>query len=139
MAIDYTILTDLAQCDAADADVTFELKTFAARDINADVADERADRSKTDITAQLSKVTGEISSLDYRLAEPGLDAKVLSDLTDEREALVVLRKKLTKCSQQVTGTNRFLAQVDVEQIAQQVALLTTVKAGIATRRAALSS
>lgn len=135
--LDYTILTDRAQCDQATEEIDFELKAFSARDLNADVADDRADRSKTTTTIQLAKVNGEIASLDYRLAQPGLDATVLTDLGDEREAFVVQRKKLMKRNAQVTGVERFLAAVDVEQIAQQVATLTQVKAGIAAHRATL--
>jgi hypothetical protein len=137
MALDYSILTDRAQCDKATEEIDFELKTFSARDLNADVADDRADRSQNTTATQLSKVNGEISSLDYRLAQPGLSAEELEDLTDEREALVVQQKKLTKRNRQVTGVVRFLADVDVEQIAQQVALLTQVKASIAAHRATL--
>ena len=46
---------------------------------------------------------------------------------------MVQRKKREKCNRQVTGFDRFLTDVDVEQISQQVATLTQVKAGIAAR------
>ena len=139
MALDYATLTTRAECAQAIAEIDFELKAFAARDLNADVADDRADRSKTTTAAQLSKVNGEIAALDYRLAQPGLDADVAADLSDEREAYVVQRKRLEKRNRQVTGVDRFLADVDVEQIAQQVATLTGVKAGIAAHRATLTA
>jgi hypothetical protein len=139
MALDYTTLTTWAQCDDATKEIDFALLTFSARDINADVADERDGRTQADVAARLSKVNGEISSLDYRLAEPGLDAKALGDLTDEREDLVVQRKKLVKRNDQVTGTAQFMADVKGEQIDVQVTLLTTVKAGIVAHRATLSA
>lgn len=137
MAIDYSVLTTRAECDAATQELDFELKTFATRDANLDLADDRAGRAKDNTAAQLSKVNGEIASLDYRLAQPGLDATTQADLADEREGYVVQRKKLEKRNRQATGPNRLLADVDAEQIAIQVALLNQVKAGIAAHRATL--
>jgi hypothetical protein len=139
MAIDYTVLTTHAECDKADKEISFELKALTTRDANLDLADDRSDRSQDSTTAQLSKVTGEIKTLDYRLAEPGLDPETQADLSDEREAWVVQRKKLEKRNRQTQGAARLLADVDTEQIAIQVTLLQQVKAGIAARRAELTA
>jgi len=137
MPVDYSILTDRAQCDAATIEVDFELRVFTARDLNLDLADERADRSKSSTTAQLAKVNSQIASADAVLATAGIDEETREASTDERAALLVLRTRLQKRARQALGTNRFLDNVDTEQIAIQVALLTTVKAGIAQRRTEL--
>ena len=134
---DYNLLTTQAECDAATTEVDFELKTYTTRDANLDLADDRDERSKTSTAAQLAKVDGEIAALDYRMAQPGLSPAEAGDLADEREAFVVQRKKLLKRNRQAAGTVRFLADIDVDQVAAQVALLTQAKAGIATRRAQL--
>ncbi|AMR27014.1 hypothetical protein A0257_07760 [Hymenobacter psoromatis] len=70
------------------------------------------------------------------LAAPGIDAG-LTETTDELAALQVQRTRLAKRGRLSTGVTRFLAVVDSEQVAQQVATLTTVKAGIAAHRATL--
>ncbi|GAB2963156.1 hypothetical protein GCM10027048_34980 [Hymenobacter coalescens] len=49
------------------------------------------------------------------------------------------KKRLQKRARQATGLKEFLADVDDEQNAAQVALLTTIKAGIAAHRATLPS
>ncbi|HLK98167.1 MAG TPA: hypothetical protein VK364_10395 [Hymenobacter sp.] len=137
MPVDYSILIDRAQCDAATAEIDFELRVFTARDYNLDLADERANRSKSSITSQLAKVNSQIASADAVLATAGIDEETRETTTDERAALLVLRTRLQKRARQALGTNRFLDNVDTEQIAIQVALLTTVKAGIAQRRTEL--
>ena len=43
---DYSFLTTWAECDAAKADVEFELKTFSYRDTGLEITDERASRSQ---------------------------------------------------------------------------------------------
>jgi len=139
MAIDYSVLETIEDCDKADKEVDFELKTFNTRDANLDLADDRADRSQGNTAAQLSKVNGEIANLDYRLAQPGLDAQTLADLSDEREAYVVQRKKLEKRNRQTKGAARLLADVDTGQIDIQITFLQQVKAGIAVRRDQLTA
>ena len=57
---DYSLLTTWAECDAATADVTFELKTFSYRDSGLDLAGERASRSQASGAAALAKKDSEI-------------------------------------------------------------------------------
>ncbi|MCC2547388.1 hypothetical protein LJY25_13110 [Hymenobacter sp. BT175] len=49
------------------------------------------------------------------------------------------RRKLQKRARQAAGLKEFLADVDMEQIAKQVEVLTSVKNGIAQHRATLSA
>jgi hypothetical protein len=137
MALDYSSLTDRALCDAATAEIDFRLKTFATRDMVGDLADDRADRSQTTVAAQLTDVNARIAVVDAILAAPGIGEKQRTDSNDERAALLVRRTALTKRNQQTTGLDRFLGDVDAEQIDSQLATLGTVKAGIATHRATL--
>ncbi|GAB3869976.1 hypothetical protein GCM10028824_17920 [Hymenobacter segetis] len=139
MALDYSSLTDRALCDAATAEVEFELKTFTTRDAVGELADDRATRAKSDTTSQLAKVNAKIASADAVLAAPGIDAELLETTTDERAALVVQQTRLTKRNRLSSGLTRFLADVDAEQVSTQIATLNTVKAGIATHRATLTT
>lgn len=137
--MDYTTLTTRAECDAATAEVAFELRTFTARDTVADVSGERADRNQASTTADLAKVDAKIASAEAMIAAPGISADTRQEATEELAALQVLRTRLAKRQRQAGGLPRFLALVDAEQVAAQVATLTTVQQGIATHRATLSS
>ncbi|GAA4028976.1 hypothetical protein GCM10022409_11360 [Hymenobacter glaciei] len=135
--MDYSSLTDRAMCDAATAEIEFELKTYTTRVAQGELTDTRSERTATSTTAQLAKVNAQIGTQDILLATPGLDAETLQAATDERAALLVRRTALTKRNRLASGLDRFLADVDAEQVTAQVATLTAVKEGIATRRAAL--
>ena len=135
--MDYAPLTTRALCDQATAEIDFELETFTVRDANADLSDKRAERTQTSVAAQLALVQAKIAVADSILAAPGLDADTIEQHTDERDAYVVQRKKLEKRARRVSGLSEFLADVDAEQNAAQVTLLTTIRAGIAAHRATL--
>ena len=139
MAADYSLLTNWAMCDQATAEIEFELKTFTTREAQGELADTRSTRTATTTTAELAKVNSLIGSKDVLLATTGLDADTIQQATDERAALLVRRTSLTKRGRLASGLDRFLTDVDAEQVANQVATLTTVKAGVATRRATLTS
>lgn len=137
--MDYSSLTDRAMCDAATAEIEFELKTYTTRVAQGELTDTRSVRTATSTSAQLVRVNALISTQDILLATPGLDAETLQDATDERAALLVRRTALAKRNRLASGLDRFLADVDAEQVAAQVAMLTTVKEGIAAHRATLSA
>ncbi len=137
MAVDYSLLTDRAMCDAATAEINFELKTYTTRVAQGELTDTRTERTATSTTAQLARVNAQIATQDILLATPGLDADTLSVAADEHAALLVRRTALTKRNRLASGLDRFLADVDTDQVAAQVATLTTAKEGVATRRAAL--
>lgn len=137
MALDYSSLTDRAICDAAIAELEFELKTYTARDLVSEVTDARANRTQSSTAAQLAKVNSQIAQKDLLLATPGLDPDTFETTTDERAALLVRRTALTKRNRLASGLDRFLANVDAEQVNSQIATLTTAKDGVAARRATL--
>ncbi|WP_400193185.1 hypothetical protein [Hymenobacter sp. B81] len=135
----YSALTDHGLCDKATAEIDFVLLTHSARDVNSDLADQRTERSQTSTARQLAEVDGKIARVDKLLEMPDLDPQILEDYTDERAALLVQRKKLVKRARQAAGLNEFMADVEDEQTAANVALLTAIKAGIAAHRATLPS
>lgn len=135
--MDYSALKTREECDKAKAEVEFERRTLANRDEDADIADERADRSQLSITSQLAKVNARITTAEAVLAAPGIDADTQETTTDELAALQVQRTRLLKRQRQGSGLARFLAAVDAEQVAVQVAALTTILAGIDAHRATL--
>ena len=135
--MEYTSLTTRAECDTATAEIDFELKTFTIRDASIDLADERADRTKASTTSQLAKIDAKIASNTALLAVPSIDADTRETATDELAAYQVRRTALAKRNRLATGVTQFLADVDAEQVATQVATLTTIKAGIVAHRATL--
>ncbi|MBT9392347.1 hypothetical protein KLP40_04155 [Hymenobacter sp. NST-14] len=134
---DYALLTTRAECDAATADVTFELKTFSHRDAGLDIADERASRSQASGAAALAKKDAEILVAQGQAAVPGLTPEQQQDANDALELLQAQRKKIMKSNRTSAGTARFLSTVDAAQVQGQVEVLTAVLAGIAAHRATL--
>jgi hypothetical protein len=136
---DYSLLITWAECYAATADVEFELETFSYRDSGLDLAGKRATRSQTAGAAAIAKKDSEILIAQGQAAVAGLTPEQQQDAEDEVELLQAQRKKLMKANRSSAGTDRFLATVDAAQVQGQVDILTAALAGIATRRAQLSS
>lgn len=136
---DYSFLTNWAECDAAKADVEFELKTFSYRDTGLDIADERASRSQVSGAAALVKKDSDILIAQGQAAVVGLTSQQQQDAADAVELLQAQRKKIMKDNRVSAGTDRFLGTVDAAQVQGQVDVLTAALAGIATRRAGLLS
>ncbi len=136
---DYSFLTTWAECDAAKTDVEFELKTFNYRDTGLEISDERTSRSHASGVAALAKKDGEILTAQGQAAVAGLTAQQVQDANDKVELLQAQRKQIVKANRVSAGTARFLATVDAAQVQGQVDVLTAALAGIATRRAQLTS
>ena len=134
---DYSLLTTWAECDAATADVTFELKTFSYRDAGLEITGERAGRSQASGAAALAKKDGEILGAQGQAAVPGLTPQQQQDANDAVELLQAQRKKIMKANRVSAGTARFLGTVDAAQVQGQVDVLTAALKGIADRRATL--
>ncbi|WP_143069747.1 MULTISPECIES: hypothetical protein [Hymenobacter] len=139
MSPDYSLLTTWAECDAATADVNFELKTYSYRDTGLDLADERADRSQASGAAALAKKDGEILTAQGQAALPGLTPQQQQDALDNLELLQAQRKKIMRSNRSTAGTDRFLKTVDAAQVQGQVDVLTAALAGIAAHRATLGA
>ena len=139
LSMDYSSLTNWAICDAAKAEIEFELKTFTTREAVGELADTRIERTKSSTTAQLTAVNSKIAAADILLSTTGIAPDLLERTTDDRAALLVRRTTLTKRGRNTAGLDHFLSDVDAEQVDAQVAKLTTIKDGIATHRATLTS
>ncbi|MBC8085505.1 MAG: hypothetical protein H7Z21_20085 [Hymenobacter sp.] len=135
--IDYLLLTTRAECDVATAELDFELLTFTTRDANLDLADLRADRNQASGTSQLAQLDSKIAADESLIAAPGIDAALLEATIDNLALQRAQRTKLAKRTRLSTGTSRFLASVDAQQVSDQVATLTAAKTGVATHRATL--
>ena len=136
---DYSFLTNWAECDAAAADVAFELKTYTHRDVGLEITDERASRSQADGVAALAKKDHDILIAQGEAAVAGLTPQQKQDADDNVELLQAQRKKIMKANRVSVGTDRFLGTVDAAQVDAQVETLTKVLEGIAARRANLTS
>lgn len=139
MTPDYTLLTTWAECDAATADVAYELKGYSVRDTALDYSADRADHSQAAGAAALAKKDGEIAVAQGQAAVAGLTAQQQQDATDAVELLQAQRKQIVKRNRTITGTARFLTTVDATQNQAQVDTLTAVLAGIVAQRATLTS
>lgn len=139
MILDYTTLKDHAQCDAATAEVDFELLSFTVRDVTSDLDDKRAERLQSTSTTQLAAVELKITSVEAILALTSITEEEREEKDNELGGLKKQRKKLQKRLLQVSGVSEFLTDVDIIQNEQQVELLTEVKAGIARHRDTLSA
>jgi predicted aminopeptidase len=137
MPLDYSTLTDRAMCDKASEEIDFELLTFSAHDVNDNLADKRTERTQSSTTSQLAVVEAKIASKQAILAATGIDDDTRENTQTELDTLLIQRRKLQKRGRQASGYKEFLADVDAEQNAAQVALLTSIKAGIAQHRATL--
>ncbi|AWM31605.1 hypothetical protein DDQ68_01645 [Hymenobacter nivis] len=131
------MLTTKADCDEALAGLAAELETYQHRNDNLDYAAGQADRSLGDVTARLAGVQAEIDSYTAMLNVPNMPAS-LKKQTESRLRRAHDRKdNLSERTQARTGSPAFLAAVDAEQVAAQVATLTGAQQAVATRKAAL--
>jgi hypothetical protein len=137
MALTLTLLTTKAECDEAFASLAAELDTYAQRDSNLDFADRQADRASTGAAAQLAGVTAEIAGLTAMLAVPGLSPAQRRTTESKLRRANDRKDNLTERGQARTGAAAFLAEVDAEQVAAQVATLTQAQAAVTAHRATL--
>ena len=137
MALDITLLTTKAECDEALADLAAELETYQHRTDNLDYAATQAGRTLSDVTVRLAGVQAEIDSYTAMLNTLNMPA-TLKKQTESRLRRANDRKdNLTERNQARTSSAAFLAAVDAEQVAAQVATLTSAQQAVTARKAAL--
>ena len=139
MALNLSLLTTKAECDEAFESLAAELDTYQHRDSGLDYADRQADRSSAAVVAQLAGVNAEIAGLEAMLAVPGLTAAQQRTTSGKLRRATDRRDNLSERGQARTGAPAFLAAVDAEQIASQVAVLTDAQSQVVSRKAALPS
>jgi hypothetical protein len=137
MALDLTLLTTKAECDDALADLAAELDGYQHRTANLDYAATQADRSTADVAARLAGVQAEIDSYTAMLNVPNMPAALKKQTESKLRRATDRKDNLAERSQARTGAAAFLAAVDAEQVAAQVATLTSAQAAVSSRKAAL--
>ncbi|MBG8553637.1 hypothetical protein [Hymenobacter guriensis] len=128
-----------ADCDAATASLTLELRTYQHRDYNLNYADENAATQATTNAARLAKATADVARYTEDLARPG---QTPAEKTRTQLALITAtaqRDRYALTSEALTGASAYLSDVDADQIDAQVAVLTAAKAAVAAHRATLSA
>lgn len=134
---DLSKLTTRAECDEALESLAAELDTYQHRDSSLDYADRQAGRTTTTTTAQLAGVNAEIAGLEAMLAVPGLTATQQRTTSGKLRRANDRRDNLTERGQARTGATAFLADVDAEQVAAQVTVLTTAQTSVTSHKATL--
>lgn len=137
MPFDKNLLTSHAECDEATAELDAELDTLQHRDDTIAYHDRQDGRVATKTASRLAVLGARIASYTTTLAQPDLDATTRRTVEDQLLTATYQKTKLTNRAAARTGAAAFLADVDAEQVARQVAALTEAKALVATRRAEL--
>jgi len=137
MALDLTLLTTKAECDEALDDLQAELAGYQHRTVNLDFTAAQADRSTADVTARLAGVQAENDSYTAMLNVPNMPTALKRQTESKLRRANDRKDNLNDRDQAHTGAAAFLAAVDAEQIAAQVATLTSAQAAVTTRKAAL--
>jgi TctA family transporter len=137
MGLDLSKLTTRAECDEVLESLAAEQDTYQHRDGNLDYADRQAGR--TGITAQLAGASAEIAGLEAMLAVPGLTAAQQRATSGKLRRANDRRDNLTERGQARTGALAFLADVDAEQVAAQVTVLTNAQTLVTAHKATLSA
>jgi hypothetical protein len=137
MALPLALLTTKAECDEALASLAAELDGYQQRDSNLAFQGRETDRTGTEVAGLLAGVNGEIAGLQASLATPGLPAPLRKQYESKLRRANDRKDNLTERGQARTGAAAFLAEVDAEQVAAQVATLTQAQAAVAAHRATL--
>jgi chromosome segregation ATPase len=137
MALDLTLLTTRAECDDALADLQAELDGYQHRTSNLDFAATQSERSTADVAARLAGVQAEIDSYTAMLNTPNMPAALRKQTESKLRRANDRKDNLTERNSTRTGPAAFLASVDSEQLAAQVATLTSAQAAVTTHRATL--
>ena len=139
MPLDLTLLTTKAECDTALADLIAELDTVQQRDSNLDYQDRQAGRSADDVAGRLAGVNAEIASYTATLAQAGIPDSLRRQTQSKLRKANDRKDNLTERGEARTGAAAFQANVDAEQVAAQVTVLTTAQTQVTARKAALPS
>ena len=137
MALDLTLLTTKAECDDALADLQAELEAFQHRDNNLDYAAGVSGRTNAGVTARLAGVQAEIDSYTAMLNTPNMPVALKKQTESKLRRANDRKDNLAERNEARTGTAAFLAAVDTEQVAAQVATLISAQQAVSTRKAAL--
>ena len=119
------------------ADLAAELDTYQQRDSTLDYQGRQSTRTQEDVTARLAGVNAEIAAYTAILATPNLTDTLRKQNESKLRRAKDRQDNLTERGTSRAGATAFLAAVDADQIASQVAVLTGAQTQVATRKAAL--
>lgn len=137
MAFDLTLLTTRLECNDVLTDLANELDTYAHRNDNLDYADRQSVLVKTDVTAQLAGVNAEIAGYTGILALTGITPALRKTNESKLRRANDRKENLAERGSARAGAAAFLANVDAEQVAAQVATLTGAQTAVTTHKATL--
>ncbi len=137
MALDLTLLTTKAECDEVLSSLEAELDTYTHRDGNLDYADRQSGRINTDVAARLAGVNAEIAAYTAIAATPGLTPLMQKANASNLRRANDRKDNLSERGEKHTGSAAFLADVDADQIAAQVATLTAAQTAVTAHKATL--
>lgn len=139
MPFDLTLLTTRAECDEALDDLAAELDGYQQRTSNLDYADRRADRTQADVSGQVAGLDAEITAYTSILASPAITPSLRKLNETKLRRANDRRDNLLDRGSARSGPARFLASVDGEQVAAQVAVLTDAQKQVTNHRATLAA
>ncbi len=137
MTYDVNTLKDRAQCLAAKASLEAELDGYQNRDQNQAFKDRQAGRTDATTAGQLAKATDQVAYLTQQLAGTSLSPADRERYEDQLLTANYQKIRLTHRAASAGGTAVFLADVDADQVAAQVQVLTGAIAAVQTRHDAL--
>lgn len=137
MAADTNLLTTKAECDSTLASLTKEKGAYEHRDYNQSYADTQATDRATTLTAQLAKATDDVAHYTTEAARTGLTPAEQRAAQRALIAATARQSNLQLSTAAVSGPSAYLADVDADQVAAQVATLDAAIRAVTTRKAAL--
>ncbi len=137
MALPIELLTTRALCDEVLAELQIELDDLTLRKANYDRRDDKATARATDIGEELATLDRDVADLTAQLAAMPADSKYRPRREAELRTAVKRRGDLAAAQVTRGPVAAFGAAVDLRQVSAQVAELTTAKAEVTARRAAL--
>jgi hypothetical protein len=137
MTYDVNTLKDWAQCNEAQAALEAELDGYQNRDQNQAFKDRQAGRTDATTASQLAKTTDQVAYLTQQLAGTSLSAADRTRYEDQLLTANYQKARLTRRAASAGGAASFLADVDIDQVDAQVAVLTGAIAAVQARHNAL--
>ncbi|UYZ63951.1 hypothetical protein [Hymenobacter weizhouensis] len=139
MALELSTLTTRAECDEALVDLQAELDGYEQRTSNLEFSDRQAQRTQADVAGQLAGVEAEIAAHTAILAQTNLTPALRRQSEGKLRRANDRRDNLNDRGSARSGAARFLADVDAEQVAAQVTVLTNAISQVTAHRATLAN
>jgi hypothetical protein len=137
MTYNVNSLKDRAQCLEAKTSLEAELDGYQTRDAVNAYQDRQSSRADATATTRLAAATEKVAYLTQQLASPNLAPADRRRFEDQLLTASYQKSRLTNRTADAGGAAAFLADVDVDQIDAQVAVLSAAIAAVQARHDAL--